>query len=71
MTGVSYNDDIGTPPCVDCPHVSKCKLGFCCERFREWSKNGAVDLARPRVPRRTIYRKMFPADALLLAARAA
>jgi hypothetical protein len=71
-------DDVGDPPCAaGCQHVAKCRLGFCCEQFREWSKNGAVDLARPRVPQRTIYRKMFPADAapmvdaLLLAARAA
>jgi hypothetical protein len=76
MTGASHpNDDIGDPPCAGCPHVATCKIGFCCERFRAWSKTGAVDMAMPRVPRRAIYKAMFPADAapmvdaLLLAAR--
>jgi hypothetical protein len=75
MTGVNYNTQDHESPCVGCPHVSKCRLGFACERFRAWSKTGAIDLTMSRTPRRSLYKEMFPADdapmvdALLAAAR--
>jgi hypothetical protein len=76
-TGGRHQDAVGAPPCDDCPHARVCRLGFACERFRGWSVTGFIDPARSRVPRRSIYKKMFTdvgapmVDALLLAARAA
>jgi hypothetical protein len=70
-------DDVGEAPCQDCPHVSRCRLGFACERFRAWSRTGIIDPAASRAPRRAIYRKIYRdegeqlVDVLLLAARAA
>jgi hypothetical protein len=67
--------DIGEPPCAACQHVAKCRLGFACDRFRQWATCGIDDATLGCVPMRSIFRRLFPVDAaplvdaLLLAAR--
>jgi hypothetical protein len=75
MTTWHVERDVGEAPCDGCPHVSKCRLGLCCQRFAHWMARGVIDPSESRAPRRAIYRRLFPqdtapmVDALLAAAR--